>query len=104
MLDWAAAVYDGDEPGLSDPALAGARFRYPVLSPRETLGVPGQPYPLPVPALNERGVSQDASLLAGAVSHYRVEASSPVTVTVGGRTGSPLPSGAGVVLRIHRVR
>ena len=104
VLDWATAVYDGEEPGLVDPVLAGPRNRYRTLRPRDALGAPGQPYPLPVAALNERGVSADALLLAGAVSHYRVDASGPVTVAIGGRPGAPLPSVAGVALRVLRLR
>jgi hypothetical protein len=104
VLDWATAVYDGEEPGIVDPAVAGARHRYRVLRPRDALSAPGQPYPLAVTELGGGGATTDVSLLAGAVGYYRLDASAPVSIGVGGRTGAALPSNAGVVVRVLRLR
>jgi hypothetical protein len=104
LLEWATAVYDSPEPGVTNPALADARNRFPVLQPRQSLTVPGQGYPLRAPPLSAGGNAVEMSLLAGGVLYFSLGASAPTTVAVGGGTGTTLPGSAGVELRILRLR
>ncbi len=105
MLDWGVAMYDGDEPGVADPARADPRHRYLVLRPREALTIPGQEYPLRPRELVGGGPPLVTELPSGGLLHLRtVNARAPIILTVGGYAGVPVPAAAGVTLRVVRLR
>jgi hypothetical protein len=104
VLEWATAVYDAPDPGVTNPLFADARNRFPLLRPRQTLVVPGQGYPLRPITLGPGGQLSESALLAGGVRYYSLGLSGPTSLTVRGSAGSTLPASAGVSLRVLRLR